>query len=136
MSVPGEIRWQQRFSHFEKAYHQLVRFLEQESLNEMEQQGLIKSFDCTYELAWNTLKDYLLSTGLQDIYGPRDAVKAAFKAELIEDGHLWMEMIKDRNLTVHTYNEDQAKEILSRIVSLYAPAFKRLYQRFVNRVES
>ena len=136
MSVSGEIRWQQRFSHFEKAYHQLVRFLEHESLNELEQQGLIKSFEYTYELAWNTLKDYLLSTGLQDIYGPRDAVKAAFKAELLEDGHLWMEMIKDRNLTVHTYNEDHAKEILSRIVALYAPAFKRLYQRFVNRVES
>lgn len=136
MSVSGEIRWQQRFSHFEKAYHQLVRFLEQESLNEMEQQGLIKSFEYTYELAWNTLKDYLLSTGLQEIYGPRDAVKAAFKAELIEDGHLWMEMIKDRNLTVHTYNEDQAKEILSRIVALYAPAFNRFYKRFVKMVES
>lgn len=134
MSMSGDIRWQQRFSHFEKAYHQLVRFLEQEELNELEQQGLIKSFEYTYELAWNTLKDYLLSTGLQEIYGPRDAVKAAFKAELIDDGHLWMEMIKDRNLPVHTYNEDQAKEILARIKGLYAPAFNGLYQRFANMV--
>jgi len=53
-----EIRWIQRLSHFAKALGQLTKFIEKGALNELEKQGLIQSFEYTYELAWTTLKDY------------------------------------------------------------------------------
>jgi hypothetical protein len=54
-----DIRWEQRFSNFRKALSQLTRFIEKGDLSELEQQGLIKAFEYTFELAWNTMKDYL-----------------------------------------------------------------------------
>ena len=56
-----DIRWQQRFSNYRKALNQLETFLEPPSLNEREQQGLLKVLEYTFELAWNTLRDLLLS---------------------------------------------------------------------------
>ena len=47
-----DIRWQQRFSNYCKALERLEDFLEPPALNEREQQGLIKAFETTYELAW------------------------------------------------------------------------------------
>ena len=58
MTEPQDIRWKQRFENFSKAVRQLTKFIEKADLNELEQQGLIQSFEYTYELAWNTLKDF------------------------------------------------------------------------------
>ena len=37
----------------------------------MKKQGLVKTFEYTYELAWNSLKDFLEYSGQTDIYGSR-----------------------------------------------------------------
>jgi nucleotidyltransferase substrate binding protein (TIGR01987 family) len=95
-------------------------------LNELEEQGLIQAFEYTHELAWNTLKDYLQAKGNQAIHGSRDATRAAFKLDIIQDGETWMDMIKDRNQTSHTYNEDTAKRIVSNIRTRFFPAFVAL----------
>ena len=49
-----DIRWILRFNNYCKALDQLSRFIEQESLNEMEEQGLIQAFEYNHELAWKT----------------------------------------------------------------------------------
>lgn len=46
-----------RFSSYQQALRQLKRFIDKGKLSELEEQGLIKSFEYTYELACNTLKD-------------------------------------------------------------------------------
>lgn len=53
-----DIRWQQRFMNFKKAFNQLPKFIAHKEWNEMGQQGLIKSFEYTYELSWKTLQIY------------------------------------------------------------------------------
>ena len=92
----------------------------------MEEQGLIKAFEYTYELAWNTLKDYLQYQGGFNITGSRDAIREAFSNNLITDGDKWMEMILSRNLTSHSYNEETADEISSAIFNDYFDLFKQL----------
>ena len=106
-----DIRWEQRFSNFSKAFGQLLKYKEKQELNEMEKQGLIKAFEFTYDLAWNTLKDYLEYQGIQGVIGSRDATRYAFSNELISDGEGWMKMLESRNKTSHTYNEETAEEI-------------------------
>ena len=54
-----EIRWGQRYANLCKAYEQLQRGLALAHPNEIEQQGIIQSFEFTFELAWKTLKDYI-----------------------------------------------------------------------------
>lgn len=65
---------------------QLGAFFESEQLNPLEEQGLIKAFEYTYELAWNVMKDFLTERGVSDIFGSRDAIRVAFKEGLIEAG--------------------------------------------------
>ncbi|WP_259702015.1 MULTISPECIES: nucleotidyltransferase substrate binding protein [Synechococcales] len=68
-------------------------------------QGLIKAFEVTFELGWNTLCDLLASEGTTDLVGSRGTIREAFRVGLITDGTTWMAMIQDRNLTSHTYNK-------------------------------
>ena len=124
-----DIRWKQRFSNYKKALIQLTKFIDRGELNELEKQGLIQAFEYTHELAWNLLKDYLQDQGVQNITGSKDAVRAAFKLGLIEDGETWMDMIKDRNQTVHTYNEATAEAIATNIQTRFFDLFIELRQK-------
>src|SRR5690242_2948718 len=111
MMEEQDIRWQQRLRHFEKALSQLrngVELSRQRPLSEIEQQGLIKAFEFTHELAWNVIKDYFEYQGQTSIMGSRDATREAFQRGLITAGQDWMEMIKSRNMTSHTYNQEVA----------------------------
>jgi nucleotidyltransferase substrate binding protein (TIGR01987 family) len=127
-----DIRWIQRYSHFIQAFGQLDRAIElarQRALSELEEQGLIQAFEYTHELAWNTLKDFLEHMGVQPLYGSKDTTREAYRRGLIEDGDAWMEMIKSRNLTSHTYNQDIAKEIVAAIRESYHFVFQRLLEK-------
>lgn len=122
-----DIRWKQRFSNYIKALSQLEQFIDKgEDLNNLEEQGMIKAFEYTYELAWNTIKDFYEHQAETGIQGSRDAISLAFKRGLIHEGDVWMEMMKDRNRTSHTYNEEIAKEIAEHILSLYFDQFVEL----------
>ena len=119
-----DIRWQQRFNNYLKALSQLEKFYDKgEELNKMEEQGMIKTFEYTYELAWNTIKDFYENQGETDIQGSRDAFNLAFQRGLISDGETWMQMLKDRNRTSHTYNEETADEISESILTRYFNEF-------------
>ena len=131
--MTDDIRWQQRFSNYQKALAQLETFAEPPALNEREQQGLIKAFETTYELAWNTLRDLLRSQGNAGLLGSRDTLREAFRLGLIEAGDSWMLMIQDRNLTSHTYNRATADAIGQQILSRYLPCFQQLRTRLEQR---
>ena len=118
-----DVRWKQRFSNYKKALANLRKFVDKGELSELEKQGLIKAFEYTYELAWNTLKDFLKYQGQAEIYGSRDAIRMAFSNGLIEDGEGWMDMLQSRNKTSHTYNEETAEEIANAILTRYYPLF-------------
>lgn len=124
-----DIRWKQRFSNFSKALQTLTEAIElaqQRPLSKLEKQGLIQGFEFTHELAWNVLKDYLENQGFTEIIGSRDATRTAFKNALIADGDSWMDMIKARNQTSHTYNVDLAESISQDILQRFYPAFVAL----------
>ncbi len=124
-----DIRWMQRFQHFQQALSQLTKFIQKGKLNELEEQGLIKAFEYTHELAWNALKDFLESRGVSGLYGSKDATREAFKRGLVENGEIWMDMIQARNLTSHTYNQDVALKIANAITQHYFPEFLKLNSR-------
>jgi len=133
-----DIRWEQRFSNYVKAVDKLqqsVAYIQEnlgdkehedaleEVMTEMIKEGLIQRFEYTHELAWNVMKDYAEYQGNPNVGGSRDAVREAFKLQLITDGNLWMDMIASRNKTSHTYNEETADEIYRKILIDYYPAF-------------
>lgn len=133
-----DIRWKQRFDNYLRAFQALRRAVElaaQRDLSELEQQGLVQGFEFTHELAWKVLKDYLEEQGVAGIIGSKNATREAFKNGLIDDGEAWMEMIKARNLSSHTYNPETAEEIVENILKRFYPAFELMARRFTSLAE-
>lgn len=124
-----DIRWIQRLDNWTKALNQLTRFMEREELNELEEQGLVQSFEYNHELAWKTQKDFLEAQGVAGLFGAKNVAKKAFETGLVDNGEVWMEMIESRNLTVHTYNEETTKKIVNAIVDRYYEAFCGLHRK-------
>jgi nucleotidyltransferase substrate binding protein (TIGR01987 family) len=127
-----DIRWLQRLDNFRKANSQLdeaVLLRRSRELSNLEKRGVIQAFEYTYELAWNTLKDFLRWQGNSEITGSRDTIREAFAVGLVEDGESWMRMLADRNRTSHTYNEETAQQILQAIDERYHALFMALLRR-------
>jgi len=124
-----DIRWIQRLDNWNRALMQLSKFMQQDELNEMEEQGLIQSFEYNHELAWKTQKDFLQDSGYSDLFGSKDVARKAFEVGLVEDGQIWLDMVKSRNLSSHTYNQDTTDKIISAIVNHYYDSFCTLNKK-------
>jgi nucleotidyltransferase substrate binding protein (TIGR01987 family) len=127
--MQNDTRWKQRFYNYQKALVQLTKFIKKGELNELEEQGIIKAFEYTYELAWNVIKDYYEEQGEVAIQGSRDALRLAFQRGLITDGDNWMKMIKSRIASVHTYNLEVAQKINQDIHDIYFQLFIELKEK-------
>lgn len=131
----ADIRWQQRLSNYEKALGQLgnaVAINQQRPLSDLEKLGVTHTFKFTHELAWNVMKDWFEYQGNTGITGSRDATREAFQKGLIEDGEGWMDMIKSRNQTSHTYQQKIAEEIEGYVVRRYFS----LFQTYLRKMDS
>jgi nucleotidyltransferase substrate binding protein (TIGR01987 family) len=121
-----DIRWKQRFNNYKKAFSHLdaaVHEAKMRPLTDLEQQGLVKAFEFTFELAWNVMKDFLTMKGITGIIGSKDAVRYALREGLISDGAIWMRMINDRNHSSHVYDESTKDSLVKNIVEEYHAEF-------------
>lgn len=131
-----DIRWEQRFSNYQKALRKFIKAVNvvvenisidagssNEAITEILKEGLIQRFEYTHQLAWNVIKDYAEYQGNNEISGSRDATREAFKMGIISDAEGWMDMIKSRNETSHTYNEETANSIIGKIINHYHSLF-------------
>ena len=133
-----EIRWQYRFSNFSRAYSLLREALEDgvEPLNQLELEGVIQRFEFTFELSWNLLKDRLEYDGLViATITPRNVIREAYSAKLIDDSETWIDMLTDRNLMSHTYDFERFKAVVENIHSRYLTVLNSLYQRLLAEVQ-
>jgi nucleotidyltransferase substrate binding protein (TIGR01987 family) len=128
-----DIRWIQRFSNYKKALKQLkdaVDLSKERELSQLEKQGLIQGFEYTHELSWKCMKDFLEYRGqTEQIFGSKDVTRIAFSTGLISNGDEWMNMIKSRNLSSHTYNEDTVEKIIDLIITTYIDRFLELEEK-------
>ncbi len=117
-----EIRWEYRYANFSRAFTLLSNALENgaDALNDLEREGVIQRFEYTFELAWKTIKDRLEHDGLEiNPVTPRNVIREAHSALLIEDGDAWIAMLGDRNLMSHTYDEEDFRRVVGNIEGGY-----------------
>ena len=129
MSNP-DIRWQQRFQNYSRAYTLLREAMEKDpsSLSQLEKEGIIQRFEYTFELAWKVLKDKMEDDGLiLDQISPKSVIRKAFEAKYIDDGEGWLRMIGDRNLMSHTYNFRTFETVINTIREEYLALFEQWY---------
>jgi len=87
--------------------------------------GAIQRFEFTFELSWKLTKAVLNHTGIEAA-SPRAVIKEAFKANVMENGEGWIDMLEDRNKTSHIYDEEQAIDIYKKIKKNHFPLLKNL----------
>lgn len=126
----NDIRWKQRFENFERAFRLLQEPLETnpDGLSDLEKEGVVQRFEYTFELAWKTLKDYLVHNGVAfDQITPRSVIKQAFAAKIIDDGQTWIDMLEQRNLMSHTYDNEKLDTVFRAISGRYVAALKQVF---------
>jgi nucleotidyltransferase substrate binding protein (TIGR01987 family) len=97
-------------------------------LSDLEKEGVIQRFEYTFELAWKTLKDYLVYSGVAfDQITPRSVIKQAFTARIIADGQTWIDMLEQRNAMSHTYDNETFETVFRNIAERYMAALEQVY---------
>jgi nucleotidyltransferase substrate binding protein (TIGR01987 family) len=130
MNPPPDIRWQQRLTNFERALRLLREAMAEgpEALNQLEKEGVIQRFEYCFELAWKTVKDYMEASGVVfDVVMPRQVIKDAFAAKVLNDGATWIAMLDHRNLLSHTYNPVVIEQAVAAIHQRYLPQLEQLH---------
>ena len=136
MNRNPDVRWKQRFEHFERALGLLRDALAQgpAALNQLEKEGVVQRFEYTLELAWKTVKDYLEGSGIVlTSVTPRQVIKDAFAAKILADGQTWIAMIDHRTLLSHTYDPVNFEEAVVAIHDRYLPALQQVRNLLADR---
>lgn len=130
-------RFEQRKSDYKNALKKLEEALA-ESLDKLSENakqiiidGVLHRFEFTFELAWETMKDYLEYMGITEKTGsPRENIQEAFKQGLIDDGEIWIKIMLSRNELSHLYDEQTSRKIYDNIKNEYIEEFKKLEEKF------
>ncbi len=105
------------------------------SIDDLDIDGTIKRFELCYEISWKLIKSYLEFNGIF-CKSPRECFKLAVQNNLIKDEMVWMEMIDDRNLLVHTYNFEYSRDVFKNIKEKYLEEFLFLKNKINKEKES
>ena len=108
---------------FQKAIKKLEIVLKMKK-NEITRDSAIKRFELCFDLSWKSIKTYAKKEGVE-CQSPRSCFKSAFQLGVIKYNKDWLQMVDDRNTSVHLYKEEFAEEIYLHLES-YLKLFKEL----------
>ena len=97
-----------------RALERLREALAQPEDNPLAIDGTIQRFEFAIELCWKVLRRFLIREGITTTT-PREAMQQAFRAGWLADEAAWLQMLRDRNETSHTYNEATARRIYANV---------------------
>ncbi|MFZ3170767.1 MAG: nucleotidyltransferase substrate binding protein [Carboxydocellales bacterium] len=124
----------QKYENYSKAVQRLEDSLKRDETDEIVLDAVIQRFEFSYELSWKIIKTYLSYHGIAEVRSPREAFKEAFASEIIKEGELWIDMLEDRNLTSHIYNEVEARKIFEKIKTKYFFILKELQTNLTKEI--
>lgn len=88
--------------------------------NDIYQDALIKRFEFTFELAWKTLREFMLDQGYSlEILSPKGVISFAWREGIISNEELWLDMLQSRNMSAHDYGRELSADIADKISNRY-----------------
>lgn len=111
-------RLKERLKFAEKALHKLHEIAEKNEINEIERDALIQRFEFTFEIMWKCGKDYLRNVEGIEVASPKGVIRYFREIGIFDNTQTEqaLQMVDDRNLTTHTYDETFALEIAKRVI--------------------
>lgn len=129
-SATKKLRAEDALYNYAKALERFAQVVEREERYKEDGYGdvyldlIIKRFEFTYEMSWKTIKRLLSFLGIE-VKSPRETFKEAYAQGIITDEAIWLDMIEQRNLSSHVYDEYEVAEILDK-KERYKEAFETL----------
>ena len=95
-------------------------FIEKELMRD----GVIQRFEYTFELSWKMLKRYLEQYSLEkpDGFTNKQLFRVGYEQGMLREAEAWMEFLRSRNLTTHTYDKATAQEVYDSAKKFIADA--------------
>ncbi len=128
-----------RFNDLTKAFERLKegykKALENEELYIFFRDATIQRFEFTVEILWKTIKEFLKQIEGIDCKSPKGCIREFFANGYIseEKTKTLLEMIDDRNLTSHTYQEEIAEKIFKDLKS-YIPVIEEIINTMEKKI--
>ena len=93
-------------------------------------------FEFTFEAVWKTAKIYIKEIEGLEVGSPKRVLRTCMEVGILskEETSLGLEMVDDRNLTAHTYNEGLAEGIYERLDE-YALLLGLWLERIIKQTE-
>ena len=110
-------RLKQRLAAARTALATLNELVSKSARSKVERDAAIQRFEYTFEATWKAAQLYLREVEGLEVGSPKRAARAGLQVGLFDAARArqLLAMVDDRNLTVHTYNEQLAEEINSRL---------------------
>ena len=103
--------------------------IDQENLEQIAKEGMIRRFKFCMELSWKTMKDYMEYNGFVfNAIMPSVVIKEAYAANIISNGETWLRALDDRNKMSHVYDFKAFNEVTKRVAKQYILCFGELYE--------
>ncbi|WP_416148293.1 HI0074 family nucleotidyltransferase substrate-binding subunit [Salipaludibacillus sp. HK11] len=114
-------RLRQRLKSAEKALTSFRQLAMLKNPSEVERDASIQRFEFSYEACWKAAKQYLFDMEGLYIGSPKGVIRSSREVNLLNEKEAItaLNMVNDRNLTVHTYNEEVAEKIQANIEEYY-----------------
>lgn len=110
-------RLKERLAVADKALTTLCALPLTTEVDDIIRDAAIQRFEYTFEALWKAAQSYLqVREGLES-GSPKSVIRNCLQVAVLTDAQarLALAMVDDRNLTVHTYNEELARQIFSRL---------------------
>ena len=115
--------FEKSLQNLESGFGSLKDFLAEPARTPAVVAGIVQAFEYTFELFWKSFQKVGDTNG-NSSGSPRSAVLTANQMGLILEPDFWLKMLKDRNLSSHSYNRQLADEIVSRVEQEYVDEFE------------
>ena len=99
----------------------------QDMQDDRDQAGAVQAFEFCYELAWKMMKRVLATQGVE-VGSPKDTFRKAALAKLIDDPEIWFDFLEKRNLTSHTYEQENLDAIVA-VFDIFSSELDKAIQR-------
>ncbi|MDD3747076.1 MAG: HI0074 family nucleotidyltransferase substrate-binding subunit [Anaerostipes sp.] len=78
--------------------------------------GLVALYEICFEQSWKAMKEILEDQGFAEAVtgSPRQVLKTAYQAGMIEDEQIWLDALIARNNVAHSYNNKIAMDIVNQ----------------------
>lgn len=118
-----------KFENFCKALNnlQILRDTE-EPYDILTTTGGVALFELCFEQAWKAMKDILADQGYSAAQtdSPKQILKLAYSAGMIQDEEKWLAMLASRNEVSHSYNEKIALGLMRAVKADYIRMLEEL----------